>query len=139
MTTTAEKIKVMQAFEDGLKIQLRGRGRERWEEVITTTLHWNWEAFEYRIEPADPEPLECWANMYDDLAGETYATEKEASREERASHPHKTVHMREVTPQDEQDRLDAARYRKSKELRRQLCETAATNWDAIIDKAIKDQ
>lgn len=48
--TTAEKIAVMQAFEQGKKIEFRkDPGRGEWTPTGNPT--WNWAFFEYRIRP----------------------------------------------------------------------------------------
>jgi hypothetical protein len=55
MTTTRERIEVMQAFVDGKEIQVRERGVDEWESVSGPS--WNWYSNEYRIKP---EPREIW-------------------------------------------------------------------------------
>jgi hypothetical protein len=57
MKTTKEKIAVMQAFEDGEKIEIRERECEDDEWMETPEPCWNWFAYDYRVKQ---EPLECW-------------------------------------------------------------------------------
>ena len=52
MTTTEEKMKVMQAHLDGLEIELRLGSHSNWEEVKKGPL-WNWNDFDYRIKPKE--------------------------------------------------------------------------------------
>lgn len=54
--TTAEKIEVMQAHEDGKVIQYSELKKDNW--MIGTTLQWHWGAFKYRIKPKVQETLE---------------------------------------------------------------------------------
>ena len=56
MTTTAEKIKVMQAFEDGVEIQSMSRRSLVW--CDTPLPSWDWSDNNYRIKPPDPKSLE---------------------------------------------------------------------------------
>ena len=49
MTTTAEKIAIMQAFEEGKVIERRGVEQGHW--VPSDKPAWNWFAFEYRVAP----------------------------------------------------------------------------------------
>ncbi len=107
MTTTADKIaQIKRALEN----------MQEWLGKIASDIE-RLEK-EHNIKPPDPEPLQCWANIYSDLSGHTYATREEAGGQavgkgfERIA-----IHMREVTPQDEQDRKDAARYRLLMKLR----------------------
>lgn len=74
MTTTAEKIAVMQAFEDGKEIEHSANG-VFWGQSQTPT--WNWEALHYRIKP---EPLAAWANLYPSGRMYTYSTKEGAER-----------------------------------------------------------
>jgi hypothetical protein len=62
MTTTAEKILVMQAFEDGAKIE---RSRRKglipmWED--TTIILWDWIHHEYRVKQ-EPKTMTRWVNV----------------------------------------------------------------------------
>jgi len=72
-TTTAEKIKVMQAFEDGRDIRfvIQGGGCG----VISKCRQgdnpgWNWEEITYTIVTPSPPPL--YVNVYYDGCGELY-------------------------------------------------------------------
>ena len=47
MITTKEKIKVMQAFEDGKKIEGKPKGKDDW--TICDYPSWNWQSCEFRI------------------------------------------------------------------------------------------
>ena len=59
-------------------------------------------------EPPDPEPLECWATTENGrLTGECWPDSETVP----LSHRRQKHHMREVTPQMEQDEKDARRYR----------------------------
>lgn len=61
MTTTAEKIKVMQTFEEGKKIESSYKwGREKkWLRVVGPG--WNWADFDYRVVP---DPIEAGLIIY---------------------------------------------------------------------------
>ncbi len=79
MSTTAEKIAVMQAFEDGKEIQYKEQYSTAW--LGAATPNWDWRYLEYRIkpEPREPrviyvgftvdgtEPLEIYKEHYADL------------------------------------------------------------------------
>lgn len=52
MTTTAEKIKAMQAYADGQPIEFRSEGGDMWSHAAFPA--WNWNSFEYRIAPTPP-------------------------------------------------------------------------------------
>ena len=153
MTTTADKIKVMQAFDEWKKngfdqpavIEKAHRDNEQWEDVGYEPL-WNWEQFEYRIKPPEPEPLECWVNVW------PHQAEDEVFRDKESAHiadldgncDRLAVHMREVTPQDELDRQDARRYRQAKEEARKGTTMWFWNradpedWDGLLDARIDD-
>lgn len=49
MKTNKEKIKVMQAFEDGEKIEEKENYCNSWYEVLAPS--WNWDDCDYRIKP----------------------------------------------------------------------------------------
>ena len=157
MTTTAEKIKVMQAFVDGHAIQRGMRHNERqckpeeWQDDGMPT--WDWMYCDYRIKTPNPEPLECWANHYGagpsgpDIVAfnskELAVWHAETVANQNSNTLLRAVKMRQVTPQDEQDRKDAARYRwfKSKarsfEKNPPLFWQPIEKWDEEIDKAIQ--
>lgn len=95
---------------------------------------WNWRDYDYRIKPPDPEPLECWVAHQDgNIIGASKSEPEVAGRVEK-------TFMREVTPQDKENELDAKRYRKLKDLH---CATAPDwiytpwQWDRQLDKAME--
>ena len=47
---TADKIKVMQHYEDGGKIEVSIKGHH-WEEWICNVPNWDWSSTQYRIKP----------------------------------------------------------------------------------------
>lgn len=61
MTTLAEKIAVMQAFERGEAIQCQHmrQGPHEWEDALLPS--WNWDSYRYRIRPK--AQLHLWAKM----------------------------------------------------------------------------
>lgn len=62
MTTTAEKIAVMQAHEAGKTIEFRESSAmvaRPWHVALTPV--WNWDEYDYRVKP---EPLTLWVNEY---------------------------------------------------------------------------
>jgi len=61
MSTTKEKIAIMQAFEDGKVIQFRLKGLAYWD--IVEKPAWNWDAFAFRIKP---EPKKVTMQIYQD-------------------------------------------------------------------------
>jgi len=58
MTTTAEKIAVMQAFEDGAEIETRFSCQ--W--VMAENPIWNWNSYDYRV--AEKPPRDMWLNFH---------------------------------------------------------------------------
>jgi len=61
-TTTAGKIAVMQAFEDGKVIESRMKPLpDNW--TVAKPPVWNWMSMDYRIKP---EPREWWVCFYDE-------------------------------------------------------------------------
>jgi hypothetical protein len=65
MKTTAEKIAVMQAFLDGVPMEILTDGN--WSLWLPTgEPEWRWGASDYRVKP---EPREWWANEYADTGG----------------------------------------------------------------------
>lgn len=54
MSTTQEKIAVMQAHIDGSRIQGKADGHKNatWRSVSNPS--WNWDEFDYRVAPAEP-------------------------------------------------------------------------------------
>jgi hypothetical protein len=61
MTTTAEKIAVMQAYMDGKPIEYRLALREKWN--IATDPGWNWANTEYRIAKTSPTKIRMLAYL----------------------------------------------------------------------------
>lgn len=64
-TTTAEKIAIMQAFEDGEEVQRYSKHYKEW--VLEILPLWNWCQSDYRIKP---QPKVIWVNEYED--GDNY-------------------------------------------------------------------
>ena len=50
MSTTKEKIAVMQAAEEGKTIQIRFGNKKEWVDLYTTP-GWDWVRCEYRVKP----------------------------------------------------------------------------------------
>ena len=132
MTTTADKIaQIKRALEN----------MQEWLGKIASDIE-RLEK-EHNVKPRDPEPLECWV-----VKGKpTCFTDNRARGVwfEGENAPSDAVHMRQVTPQDEQDRKDAARYRywravfleQHKFLVEHVCGT--DGWDRRIDKAMEEK
>jgi len=59
MSSAAEKIKVMQAFEDGAEIEVSHKGVRDWNANINPA--WNWDIYIYRV--AEKPPRDIWVNM----------------------------------------------------------------------------
>ncbi len=135
MTTTADKI-------EKLKLRI-----DECEEIYTETIaklradlkRLTHEMQQYN-KPSNPKPLECWANVYEDMSGSTYRTEELAEEDYSDMHKWSAVKIRQVTPEMVQDELDAKRYRKLKDLH---CATAPDwiytpwQWDRQLDKAME--
>jgi len=76
MSTTKEKIEIMQAFEDGKTVECRGESSGIWGKVAVPNPLWNWPDCEYRIKP---EPIECWVNVLDaDICSTVFQSQKDA-------------------------------------------------------------
>lgn len=71
MSTTKEKIAVMQAFEDGKEVELEGS--IQW--LPANNPNWNWAETNYRVKP---EPMVLYVNIYDDGERHTYKNESHA-------------------------------------------------------------
>ena len=91
------------------------------------------------IKPTDPEPLECWG--FKSPAGVFNGYLRKQDAEGMDNMP---IHMREVTPQDEKDQEDAARFRGLQQLCRfhtttwsKLEHTPVERWRELIDKAME--
>jgi len=61
---TADKIKVMQAFEDGEKVRYRKRGSVGFEIIDFSFPIWDWGTYEYEIVP---EPKVIYVNEYENV------------------------------------------------------------------------
>ncbi len=59
MSSTREKIEVMEAFERGKTIQSRSTPSDSWEHNVFPA--WDWMHMRYRVEP---KPAEVWCNDY---------------------------------------------------------------------------
>lgn len=85
MTTTAEKIKIMQAFLDGGILECLNIKDKcpTWKAFLSGwEPMWNWSEFDYRI-----QPKQYWINIYKGTSGQhyigrTHATRKEADEAE---------------------------------------------------------
>jgi hypothetical protein len=100
MSTTYKKIaemqaqiKVMQAYEDGARIEHTVKDKTLpW--LLTDEPLWDWDAYEYRVKQ---EPLTVWVNVYEkngDLTFYSYEAEHLAYR--CRSKGGRTVKMQEV-------------------------------------------
>ncbi len=114
MSKTADKIKVMLVFV--VTVPAAKADCRLLEEKPTPLAQLFTEIADYKVEmeqhikTPDPEPLECWAAVYSDRSVKCFMDSKEAAQ--LLSPPENSpVHMREVTPQMEQNELDARRYR----------------------------
>ena len=83
MKSTKEMIEVMQAYEDGKKIEYYSRISNRWETAISPI--WSWEYLDYRIkpEPKRKESKVIWVNEYEDGYHVPFETEEIAKKEAR--------------------------------------------------------
>ena len=138
MTTTADKIaQIKRALEN----------MQEWLGKIASDIE-RLEK-EHNVKPPDPEPMEFWTSFCRD--NPRAATYLHLTKEEADKWPVPTdrdwvrIHVRQVTPQDEQDRKDAARYRywravfleQHKFLVEHVCGT--DGWDRRIDKAMEEK
>jgi len=93
MSTTAEKIAVMQAYDRGERVQMQTAGADGpWFDIDISL--WNWRDCDYRI---IPRKVECWAVI--DRSGhfiDAYLTKEHAMT---CSHgkDRRVIKMREVT------------------------------------------
>ena len=77
MSTTAEKIEIMQWHEDGKQVECRNEFGAEWAEVSSHP-RWNWGDYDYRKKP---EPIECWVTVLDGRVTSTvHMTEDAAIR-----------------------------------------------------------
>ena len=99
MSDTAYKIKVMQAFEDGKKIQSSYGGK--WEDNCDP--RWDWPKVEYRIKP---EPLELWVNFFPNnlplTEGSLYVHVDEEEAEKDRDEKAKKYHFRQVLDSEDE-------------------------------------
>ena len=81
MKTTAEMIKIMQAFQDGKSIQVMERGdpTETWNNLIHGKPTWNWFIYDYRIKP--PIKRSGWMNCYPDIFDNRIHTTKKLAEQ----------------------------------------------------------
>jgi len=61
MKTTAEKIAVMQAYEDGKRVMCQSDIGPAFGLDLDTNPGWNWDKNDYWVKP---DPAEVWVNMY---------------------------------------------------------------------------
>lgn len=76
MTTLAEKIAVMQAFERGEKVEDKHKGGGTWAECGSPT--WDWFLFEYRIAPKKIDLVEVLEALRLNIEGEQQSLAKAA-------------------------------------------------------------
>lgn len=91
-----ERGEVMIAHHEGKRIELETSSGD-W--LPAPTPNWNWELFNYRVEPEKPEPLELWVNVKgsDPLDRVHYTTKEAAMVNANDDVAIRTaVHMREV-------------------------------------------
>ena len=68
MSTTSEKIKVMQHFEDGGEVEVKLKSGDEWSLVSTDNPFWAWDCVDYRIKPKSVDDFDWsdapeWANL----------------------------------------------------------------------------
>tara|TARA_R110000822_G_scaffold10325_2_gene39163 strand:- start:663 stop:953 length:291 start_codon:yes stop_codon:yes gene_type:complete len=71
MTTTAEKIAVMQAYERGEDVEFYNYQLEKWMGLTGPTgmePEWSWKKYYYRIKPKEPKVIWVWQ----DSSGRTH-------------------------------------------------------------------
>lgn len=96
MSTTAEKIAVMQAYERGENIQVAVSGSDEWDDwIIVGSPSWSWRDRDYRVKP---KPLDLWLVL--DHHGVVVAQRKTKAEANNLGIglTSRLVHMREVTP-----------------------------------------
>ena len=175
MTTTAENINfVLRQFEKTSKnksdyadkiLEFFGLGHEH-RFSIFAYVHKEMDIQNYiaehmqeKINPSDPEPLECWVNVSKPDAPARYQGPFNVRsispywRREDAEkygnpdfHSQIATYMREATPQDEQNRKDAARFRGLQQMCRfhtttwsKLEHTPVERWRELIDKEMESK
>jgi hypothetical protein len=95
MSTTQEKIFVMEAFCKGEAIQFQDSAGD-WCDFTKNDPLWNWELFDYRIKPIIP--VECWVWVFDSgRVGSSFDSKEQAERI-RIDNPSdgRLAHMKEV-------------------------------------------
>ena len=165
MTTTADKIKEIEARIDSYQHTymeaLRG-AREVLDQLKPQS-----------SKPPDPAPLECWANYYGagpsgaDIVAFSSKELAETVADQNSNTLLRAIKMRQITPQMEQDKedaekwrqwckyigkdgiesmlKDAARYRKYKELaltnahREWYCLKSPHDWDRELDRELEKE
>jgi hypothetical protein len=91
MKSLKEKIKLMQAFDEGEFIEEVPIGGNKW--CVELEPRWNWEEFDYRIKY---ELMEFWVTVYDSGTIACWTTKEEAD-ENLSSINSRTIKVREVT------------------------------------------
>ena len=117
MTTTADTIQNLEARIAALRDDLQTK------QDALDRLHLDLAKFEESIKPSDPEPLECWARI--DENGKPVSL----GFNNPAPGSRYVIRFCQVTPEMLQNEKDAARYRKYKELLRNV----VNGWDVIPD------
>ena len=75
MSTTKEKIEIMQAFCDGEIVESSPRKSTHWSVVLSP--HWSWRENRYRVKH---KQLECWVNVLDgEVMSTVFASETAAT------------------------------------------------------------
>lgn len=95
MSTTAEKVKVMQAEMAGADVQKRAIGGVPGEWVDAAGGIWNWSYYEYQVTPKRPK--EIWVNTYGSNPGFCVHTSESFAATMQGPGLKTTTHYREVT------------------------------------------
>src|SRR6266568_5757680 len=96
--TTRENMAVMQAHLDGKIIEVRWLKSSPHDWSVLNPVGWNFEEWEYRIQPK--KPFECWVNVYTysdptvSIVLRTYLTKEKADNVLQSGG--KTIHMKQV-------------------------------------------
>lgn len=98
MKPTAEKIKVMQAFEDGAEIEVTGKPHVSWRLLTIDKPKWNWGTCNYRV--AEKPPRDKWINIYG-YGDHLHPTKDAAIKGAGAGIKFTAVHYRRVEGEDE--------------------------------------
>ena len=78
MTTTAEKIYVMNAYVNGETIQFKSRNTPDNDWLWSTNPIWDWNRSEYRIKPVPVEPRVLYRIKEGDFMYRTHHTRRDA-------------------------------------------------------------